>query len=318
MKIHHSIKEFTGKENNSIITLGTFDGVHIGHQEIIKKLVEQSVQHNNESVILTFFPHPRMVLQKGTDLKLLTTLPEKIALLEKTGLNNLVIEPFTKEFSRLTAIDFVRNILIEQLKLKKLVIGYDHHFGRNREGNFKQLQEYGSLYGFTVEEIPAQDITNISVSSTKIRKALLDGDISKANCFLGYEYLLTGKVIYGKGLGHKYDYPTINIHIGETYKLIPKEGVYIVKTKVNNQSIYGIMNIGNRPTVNGKHQTIEVHLLDFKANLYGETISISIAHRLRDEQKFDSLEDLYYQIKKDEKQARVMIDSGAIAFKKTV
>ncbi|WP_117879487.1 bifunctional riboflavin kinase/FAD synthetase [Aureibaculum luteum] len=314
MKIYHSIKEFTGKENSSIITIGTFDGVHIGHQEIIKKLVKQSLENENNSIILTFFPHPRMVLQQGTDLKLLTTLPEKIALLEKTGLNNLVIEPFTKEFSRLTAIDFVKNILIKRLKLKKLVIGYDHHFGRNREGNFKQLEEYGSLYGFKVEEIPAQDIKNISVSSTKIRQALLDGDIQKANNFLGYEYLLTGKVVHGKGLGNKHNYPTINIHIEESYKLIPKPGVYIVKTTINNQHLFGIMNIGFRPTVNGKHETIEVHLLDFNADLYGETISISIAHRLRDEQKFDSLEDLFTQIKQDEKSARTLIESSEISF----
>ncbi|MCL4116021.1 UNVERIFIED_CONTAM: hypothetical protein GTU68_044522 [Idotea baltica] len=257
-----------------------------------------------------------MVLQQGTDLKLLTTLPEKIALLEKTGLDNLVIEPFTKEFSRLTAIDFVRNILINKLKLKKLVIGYDHHFGRNREGNFEQLQEYGSLYNFTVAEIPAQDITNISVSSTKIRQALLEGDIQKANRFLGYEYLLTGSIVHGKGLGKKYDYPTVNIHIEESYKLIPKHGVYVVKTTINDQNLFGIMNIGNNPTVNGQHQTIEVHLLDFNADLYGKNISISISHRLRNEHKFDSLDELFTQIKEDEKQARALIKSGKISFSK--
>ncbi|MDY7395733.1 bifunctional riboflavin kinase/FAD synthetase [Aureibaculum sp. 2210JD6-5] len=315
MQIYRSIKQFTGEENTSIITIGTFDGVHIGHQEIIKNLIKQGSKSDLNSVILTFFPHPRMVLQQGTDLKLLTTLSEKIALLEKTGLQNLVIEPFTKEFSRLTALDFVRDILIKRLKLKKLVIGYDHHFGRNREGNFKQLQEYGSLYGFTVEEIPAQDIKDISVSSTKIRNALLEGNIKKANSFLGYEYLLTGEIVHGKGLGNKYNYPTINIHIEEPYKLIPKPGVYIVKTKLKDENLFGIMNIGFRPTVNGKHQTIEVHLLDFNENLYGETISISIAHRLRDEQKFDSLEDLFSQIKEDEKLARKLIETGKISFR---
>lgn len=314
MKIHRSIKEFTGKENSSIVTIGTFDGVHIGHQEIIKNLVKQSLNNGGNSVILTFFPHPRMVLQQGVDLKLLTTLSEKIALLEKTGLDVLVIEPFTKEFSRLTAVDFVRNVLIQQLKLKKLVIGYDHHFGRNREGNFEQLQQYGELYNFSVEEIPAQDIKNIAVSSTKIRNALLEGDIKKANSFLGYEYLLTGTIVHGKGLGKKYNYPTININIKEDYKLIPKPGVYIVKTRLNNKNLFGIMNIGFRPTINGKNQTIEVHLLDFNGDLYGKDISISIAYRLRDEQKFDSLEHLFAQIKKDETTARALIKQGEISF----
>ncbi|RPE00204.1 bifunctional riboflavin kinase/FAD synthetase [Aureibaculum marinum] len=314
MKIHRSIKEFTGKENSSIVTIGTFDGVHIGHQEIIKNLVKQSLNNGGNSVILTFFPHPRMVLQQGVDLKLLTTLSEKIALLEKTGLDVLVIEPFTKEFSRLTAVDFVRNVLIQQLKLKKLVIGYDHHFGRNREGNFEQLQQYGELYNFSVEEIPAQDIKNIAVSSTKIRNALLEGDIKKANSFLGYEYLLTGTIVHGKGLGKKYNYPTININIKEDYKLIPKPGVYIVKTRLNNKNLFGIMNIGFRPTINGKNQTIEVHLLDFNGDLYGKDISISIAYRLRDEQKFDSLEHLFAQIKKDETTTRALIKQGEISF----
>lgn len=314
MQIHRSTKEFTGKENTSIITIGTFDGVHIGHQEIIKKLVKQGEKNNCTSVILTFFPHPRMVLQQGTDLKLLTTLNEKISLLEKTGLEHLIIEPFTKDFSRLTAIDFVKNVLIKKLNLKKLVIGYDHHFGRNREGNFEQLQEYGSLYGFTVDEIPAQDIKDVSVSSTKIRKALLEGKIQKANSFLGYEYLLTGTIVHGKGLGKKNNYPTINIHIKETYKLIPKPGVYVVKTNLDDQNVFGIMNIGFRPTVNGKHQTIEVHLLDFDADLYGETIQISIAYRLRDEQKFDTIDELFTQIKADEKQARKLIETDKISF----
>lgn len=314
MQIHRSTKEFTGKENTSIITIGTFDGVHIGHQEIIKKLVKQGEKNNCTSVILTFFPHPRMVLQQGTDLKLLTTLNEKISLLEKTGLEHLIIEPFTKDFSRLTAIDFVKNVLIKKLNLKKLVIGYDHHFGRNREGNFEQLQEYGSLYGFTVDEIPAQDIKDVSVSSTKIRKALLEGKIQKANSFLGYEYLLTGTIVHGKGLGKKNNYPTINIHIKETYKLIPKPGVYVVKTNLDDQNVFGIMNIGFRPTVNGKHQTIEVHLLDFDADLYGETIQISIAYRLRDEHKFDTIDELFTQIKADEKQARKLIETDKISF----
>jgi len=314
VKIYHSTTAFNSTKKTSIVTIGTFDGVHIGHQEIIKSLVNNSVKNDNKSVILTFFPHPRMVIQKGSELKLLTTLQEKIALLEKTGLDFLIIEPFTKDFSRLTALDFVRDILVQQLKIKKLVIGYDHHFGRNREGNFEQLKEYGTVYNFKVEEIPAQDIESIAVSSTKIRKALAEGNIQKANSYLGYEFMLTGKVIHGKGLGKKWNYPTINIHIEESYKLIPKSGVYIVKTNINNTNIFGIMNIGYRPTVDGKNQTIEVHLLDFNADLYGENIQVQLAYHLRDEQKFDSIDNLFNQIKQDEKKARELIASGKISF----
>ena len=314
MKIYHSISTFNSTEKTSIVTIGTFDGVHIGHQEIIKNLVKSASDTNNKSVILTFFPHPRMVLQKGTNLKLLTTLQEKIVLLEKTGLDFLIIEPFTKDFSRYTALDFVRDILVQQLKLKKLVIGYDHHFGRNREGNFEQLKEYGIVYGFDVEEIPAQDIQNIAVSSTKIRKALEEGNIEKANSYLGYEFMLTGTIIHGRGLGQKWNYPTVNIHIEETYKLIPKSGVYIIKTSINNNHIFGIMNIGYRPTIDGKHQTIEVHLLDFNADLYGENIQVQLVYRLRDEQKFVSVDELFAQIKRDESNARKLITNGKISF----
>ncbi len=314
MKIYHSTSSFNTTEQTSIITIGTFDGVHIGHQEIIKNLVKSANKKGNKSLIFTFFPHPRMVLQKGGDLKLLTTLQEKIALLEKSGLDFLVIEPFTKEFSRITALDFVRKILVQQLKLKKLIIGYDHHFGRNREGDFEQLKEYGTLYGFEVEEIPSQDIQNIAVSSTKIRKALEEGDVEKANRYLGYEFMLTGTIVHGKGLGKKWNYPTVNIHIEESYKLIPKSGVYIIKTTINNTNIFGIMNIGYRPTVDGKHQTIEVHLLDFNADLYGENIQVQLACRLRDEQKFNSIDKLFAQIKHDENNTRELISNGKISF----
>ena len=314
MKIYNSTKEFKAVEKTSVVTIGTFDGVHIGHQEIIKSLVKNAYNNKHKSVILTFYPHPRLILQKGIDLKLITTLQEKISLLEKTGLDHLIIEPFTKEFSRLTALDFVRNILVEKLKIKKLVIGYDHQFGRNREGNFEQLQEYGKVYEFDVEEIPAQDIQNISVSSTKIRKALEAGNIEKANAYLGYEFMITGKVIHGRGLGTQWHYPTINIQPEDSYKLIPKPGVYIVKTILNNTNVFGIMNIGYRPTVGGKHQTIEVHLLDYNADLYGVNIQVHLSYRLRNEQKFSSVDKLIAQIKQDEKQARELIANGEIAF----
>jgi riboflavin kinase/FMN adenylyltransferase len=314
VKIYNSVDTFTHDEKGSVITIGTFDGVHVGHKQIINKLIESAKQNNLRSTIITFFPHPRMVLQKGTDLKLLSTLAEKTNLLEKLGLDCLIVQPFTKEFSRLTALEFVRDILVQKLNVKKLVIGYDHHFGRNREGSFEQLKEYGIAYGFDIEEIPVKDIENVAVSSTKIRTALETGNIVKANSYLGYEYTLNGTVIHGRGLGKEWNYPTINIQIDENYKLIPKSGVYVIKTTINNQQLFGIMNIGFRPTIDGKNQTIEVHLLDFNDNLYGKTISVQLAYRLRDEQKFESVQALFSQIKHDEQAARELIARKEISF----
>lgn len=309
MKVHHTIQKFKEKNQTSILTIGTFDGVHIGHQKLIRRLNKNKKQADDRSVILTFFPHPRMVIDFDSQIKMLNTIDEKIQLLNRFGLDHLVIEPFTKEFSRLSALNFTRNILVNQLSIKKLVIGYDHHFGKNREGNFEQLQEYGLLYGFEVEEITVQEIENVSVSSTKIRKAIEQGQIEIANSYLGYHYLLTGTVVKGAGLGKKINFPTINIAIKESYKLIPKNGVYIVKTNIDKTIVFGIMNIGKRPTVNGKEQTIEVHLLDFNNDLYGKNIQIEVLKRLRDEKKFDSITNLTDQIKIDEKTARKWIEN---------
>ena len=304
MRVHQSVENYDHKEHLSVLTIGTFDGVHIGHQKIIERLNQIKSKDFERSMILTFYPHPRMVLDQSNDIKMLTTMEEKIHLLEKFGLDDLIIEPFTKAFSRLSALDFVRNILVNQLNIKKLVIGYDHHFGKNREGNFEQLSEYGELYDFKVEEISAQEIESVSVSSTKIRKAIENGDMEKANKYLGYNYLLTGKIITGQGIGRKINFPTVNLHIAEDYKLIPSKGVYIVKAHFNEKSNFGIMNIGFRPTVGGKGQTIEIHLLDFKDDLYGSTMQIEVLMRLRDEKKFESIEELATQISKDEKSAR--------------
>ena len=304
MKIFRGLSDFK-ETKKSVVTVGTFDGVHIGHQKIIDKINAHKKEAN--SVLLTFYPHPRMVLQDDVNLKLLNTLEEKIELLKKTGLDCLVIEPFTKNFSRLSALDFVKEILVKILNIKKLVIGYDHRFGKNREGDFNQLQEYGEIYGFKLKEISAQDIENVAVSSTKIRLALQNGDIKTANKYLGYHYILTGKVVRGQGLGNKWNYPTINIQIANPYKLIPKNGVYLVSAQLRATQFYGIMNIGVRPTVNGKNRTIEVHLLDFKADVYGDDIKVCVIQRLRDEKKFDSIDLLVAQIKKDEKQAREII-----------
>lgn len=303
MRVHQGIENYNDKEHSSILTIGTFDGVHIGHQKIIESLNAIKNDGVEKSMILTFFPHPRMVLDHRNDIKMLNTMEEKIQLLEKYGLNELIIEPFTPEFSRQSALDFVRNILVNKLNLKKLVIGYDHHFGKNREGNFEQLVEYGELYHFSVQKISAQEIENVSVSSTKIRKAIESGDMETANAYLGYAYLLTGEIVKGKGIGRKINFPTINLDIKEDYKLVPKKGVYIVKANFE-QTTYGIMNIGFRPTVGGSGQTIEIHLLDFHGDLYGEKIQIAVLKRLRDEQKFKSVEQLSAQIAKDEKAAR--------------
>ena len=304
MKVFRGLSEFK-EVKKSIVTVGTFDGVHIGHQKIIDKI--NTNKKGGNSVLLTFYPHPRMVLQDESNIKLLNTLEEKIALLNKAGLDCLVVEPFTKHFSRLTAFDFVKNVLVKILNIKKLVIGYDHRFGRNREGDFEQLEEYGEIYNFKLKEISAQDIKTVTVSSTKIRKSLQDGDIETANKYLGYNYLLTGKVVRGQGLGNKWNYPTINIQIANPYKLIPKNGVYIVSAKLRSSKFYGIMNIGFRPTVNGKSRTIEVHLLDFKSGVYGDDIQVCMIQRLRDEKKFPTIDALVTQIKKDEKKARKII-----------
>lgn len=304
MRVHQSIENYDHKDQSSILTIGTFDGVHIGHQKIIERLNEIKVDRNEKSMILTFFPHPRMVLDHRNDIKMLTTMEEKTQLLEKFGLNELIIEPFTLEFSRLSAFEFVRNILVNQLHLKKLVIGYDHQFGKNREGNFEQLTEYGDLYHFSVEKISAQEIEKVSVSSTKIRKAIENGDMETANSYLGYAYLLTGEIIQGMGIGRKINFPTVNLDIKEDYKLIPKKGVYIVKGHFDKQINFGIMNIGFRPTVGGKGQTIEIHLFDFHGDLYGKKMQVEVLKRLRDEQKFASVDELAGQISKDEKAAR--------------
>ena len=297
--------------NHTVLTIGTFDGVHIGHQKIIKRLVEISEIKNLTPSLLTFFPHPRMVLQKDANIKLINTIDEKKDILKQFGISNLVIKEFTKEFSRLTAEDFVKNILVDHLKAKHIIIGYDHHFGRNRNANIEDLKQFGKDFNFEVEEISKQDINDVAVSSTKIRAALQEGNIKTANTYLGYNFMLTGKVIDGKKLGQTINYPTANLHIEETYKLIPKHGVYIVKSIIDNNTVYGMMNIGYNPTVNGKHQTIETHFFDFNKDLYGQNLKIELLQRLRDEQKFNSVEELQSQLHIDKNNALEFIKSHA-------
>ena len=302
MKIFNSIHDFKSTKK-TILTLGTFDGVHVGHQKIIQKLIQNASDYNCESLILTFFPHPRMVLQEGSDIKLLNTIDEKTILLKKMGLDNLIIHPFDKEFSRLTAEEFVKTILVDALHIQKIIIGYDHRFGRNRLANIDDLILYGKQYNFEVEQISAQEIDDVSISSTKIRNAILDGNIALANEYLGYKYVINGMVINGSQLGRTIGFPTANLKIEEEYKLIPKNGVYIVKSTINQKTVFGVMNIGTNPTVNGEELSIEVHFIDFDADLYNSKIEISVLERIRDEQKFDSIELLKNQIQEDKETA---------------
>jgi len=258
-------------------------------------------------LVLTFFPHPRMVLQEGTEMKQLNTLNEKTALLEKLGIDNLIVHPFDKEFSRLTAEEFVNEVLVAIFKIKKIIIGHDHRFGRNRTANIDDLISFGELYSFDVEQISAQEINEVSISSTKIRNALLEGNIELASIYLGYNYSLTGIVSKGKQLGRTIGYPTANIEIEEDYKLIPNNGVYIAKSVLNGKTVFGMMNIGIRPTVDGTKQTIEINFFDFKQDLYGQKITVSLIHRMRAEQKFESLDALKNQLGIDKAMAENFI-----------
>jgi riboflavin kinase / FMN adenylyltransferase len=287
------------KEHPTAITIGTFDGVHIGHQKILRRLIKNAELLDLKSTVLTFFPHPRMVLQKDADIKLLNTIDEKIKILESLGLDYLIIHPFTKEFSRFSATDFVRDILVNSLRTKKIIIGYDHRFGRNRDANISDLMAFGSTLDFEIEEIPAQEIDEVSVSSTKIRKALEKGNVETANKYLGYSYMLTGIVKKGKGLGKQLNFPTANLFIEEPYKLVPKNGVYVVQCTMGEATVSGMMNIGFNPTVSGKEKSIEIHFFDLEKDLYHQKLQIDIVARIRDEHKFDSVESLKVQLQKD-------------------
>lgn len=286
-------------KSKSVITIGTFDGVHIGHKKILEKIIQNAKESDCKSVVLTFFPHPRMVLQEKSEIKLLNTIDEKIQLFEELGIDYLIIHPFDYKFSRLTAEEFVTTILIEKFNVQKIVIGYDHRFGRNRTANIYNLILFGQQYNFEVEQITAQEIDEIAISSTKIRVAILGGNISLANQYLGYEYSFSGTVVKGKQIGRTIGFPTANIQSKEDYKLIPKNGVYIVKSVIENQLVYGVMNIGNRPTVGGDSQTIEAHFLNFNLDIYNKNIKIVFVEFIREEVKFNSLDDLKIQINKD-------------------
>jgi riboflavin kinase/FMN adenylyltransferase len=306
LKIVNSIKSFSANKP-TIVTIGTFDGVHLGHKKILEQIVENAHSQNCESLVLTFFPHPRTILQADSEMKQLNTLAEKTNLLSALGIDNLVIHPFDAAFSRLTAEEFVKQVLVDTFKIKKIIIGHDHRFGRNRTANIDDLIEFGNKFGFEVEEISAKEINEVSISSTKIRNALTEGNIELANNYLGYYYSLTGIVSKGKQLGRTIGFPTANIKIVEEYKLIPQNGVYIVQSNLDGIMYHGMMNIGTRPTVDGTTQTIEIHFFDFQKELYNQKITISLLHRMRSEQKFESVDALKKQLDKDKITALAII-----------
>ena len=301
MKVYTDIDQF-GPVKKPFVTTGTFDGVHFGHRVILNKIIKQAKAEGGESVLLTFYPHPRMILfPDDNSLKLLTTQPEKIKLLENLGIEHLIILPFTTEFSRMKAFEFVRDILVNKIGVYKLIIGYDHQFGRNREGNLKQLEELAPLFEFDIEEIPGQDIDEVKISSTKIRNALYRGDIKTADEYLGYAYPISGEVIRGNQIGRSLGFPTANLRYNNHYKLIPASGVYAVEIRYKAGLYKGMMNIGRRPTINDNDAglTLEVNIFSFNRSIYNKVITVLMRKRIRDEKKFENLEQLRKQLLRD-------------------
>ena len=299
MKEHNGASHFKS-DRQSVVTIGTFDGVHIGHKAILQRLVDTAAKEDLDSVLLTFHPHPRRVLQKDIDIKLLTTLSEKKKHLANIGLDHLVIHPFTQEFSRLTAVEYVRDILVGQLNAKKIIIGYDHRFGRNRTANITDLKEFGRLYNFEIEEIGVQELNEVAVSSTKIRKAIETGNMTTANTYLGYPYSISGTVVEGKRIGRTIAYPTANLKVDEAHKLIPCNGVYVTQTMMDGKRVFGMTSIGTNPTVGGIKKTIETYFLDLDKDLYKSHLQIEFLTHIRDEENFDSIILLKEAIQKDE------------------
>ena len=309
MKIYNSIEEFIPKFNVAL-TLGTFDGVHIGHQSIIKKLNEVAENIDGESVLMTFYPHPRHVLYpENQNLKLLSTIEERSEILKEHGLKHFIIQEFTKDFSLLNSDNFVKEILVDKLFVQKLIIGYDHHFGRNREGNYEKLVQLSKLYSYEVEKIDPLNYMGVSVSSTKIRKKIYENKFEEIRKLLGRHFSFSGKVIEGKKMGKKIGYPTVNINVENVNKLMPNDGVYAVYIKVNSKDYMGMMNIGYNPTFNSSAKSIEVHILDFNKDIYGIDVRVSIVEKIRDEKKFFSVEDLKKNLDLDMKKVRQLLSS---------
>lgn len=306
MKTIHGIENFPASEG-SIVTIGTFDGVHLGHQQILKQLIDTSQQSKLKSVMLTFSPHPRMVLQPDISMRLIQTIEERERALRKTGLDYLVIHPFSEKFSRLSADDYVKQILVEKLNVRKVVVGYDHRFGRNRTASLEDMYNYAEIYDFEVIEIDVKKIKSTAVSSTKIRKAIDEGDIALANSYLGDPFTLEGVVAHGDKRGRELSYPTANIELQNKHKIIPKQGVYLIQSDLGNQVVYGMMNIGTKPTFDTTNPSVEVHFFDWNGDLYGQTLQVKLLKWVREEQKFDSVEELQVQIHADERYCRSYI-----------
>ncbi|MDO1450917.1 bifunctional riboflavin kinase/FAD synthetase [Rhodocytophaga aerolata] len=299
MKVHQGLDHFT-KLPFAVVTSGTFDGVHVGHQKILARLREVARLHQGETVVITYWPHPRLIVSTDSaDLKLLSTIDEKIELLDKHQIDHLVIIPFTKEFSQLSSKEFITQILVEKIGTQKLVIGYDHRFGKNREGSFEHLIQNASTYGFEVEEIPRQDIDDVGVSSTRIRHALMEGNIHIANEYLGSPYTLSGRVVAGDQIGRQLGFPTANIHLEQAYKLVPMDGIYAVKVAHLDKLYQGMLYIGSRPTIDGKMRSIEVNIFDFNQTIYGDRLAIYFMELIRKDQKFDNMHALQVQLQKD-------------------
>lgn len=300
MKVYYDIDSFE-RVNGAVVTVGTFDGVHKGHQVILRNLVQRAKEVKGESVVVTFYPHPRQVLSNDTSLRFISTQEEKIKHLEALGIDNLVIVRFTKEFANISSEDFIKDILVRKIGTSVLIIGYDHHFGKGRNGDFDMLTKLGTEFNFSVEKIPEQDVENVAVSSTKIRKSLSEGDIRHANMLLGYDFSYTGKVIHGQSVGHKLGYPTANIDVNEEFKLIEKPGVYATIAEVDGKSYPAMTYIGSRPTLHdNRPQSIETHIINYDKDIYGKEISIRFVDFVRNEKNFDNFEALKRQIESDE------------------
>jgi len=307
MRIYHNINDFKPIQN-AVVTIGTFDGVHIGHRKIIAKLQELAAEISGETVILTFFPHPRMILHpEDQDIKLITTINEKAELLEGLGIDHLIVTPFSRDFSNLSALEYIHDVLVARIGVKKIVIGYDHRFGKDRKGGLEDLQRLSKEFEYDVIEIPEQDINDVAVSSTKIRAALLNDEVDLANQYLGYSFFISGRVIRGDQIGRQIGYPTANILVGENYKLIPADGIFAVTVNVGDNTYKGMAYIGHRPTINGMSRNIEVNIFDFDKDIYDQNIRLNFHHFIRSDIRFNSLDELKLQLAKDREDVLKML-----------